>query len=127
MQTVIIDSRYRRDQAHRLIDAAPVGAVVTVSPAKRTLAQNAKLWAAISDISRAMPGGRKHPPETWKCLFLHAAGYEVQFEMGLNGQPFPMGYRTSRMTKEQMSELLEFIIQWGAANGVTFSNEATND
>jgi hypothetical protein len=124
MQTVIIDSRYRREQAHKLIDAAPVGAVMTVSPPKRTVDQNAKLWAAISDVSRAMPQGRKHPPETWKALFCHAAGYEVQFEMGLNGKPFPVGYRTSRMTKAEMSDLLEFVLQWGAENGVTFGDEA---
>ena len=123
MQTLILDSRYRRDQAHKLIDAAPVNAVLTIAPPKRTVDQNAKLWAAISDVSRAMPGGRKHPPETWKALFCHAAGYEVQFEMGLNGKPFPVGYRTSRMTVGEMSELLEFIMKWGAENGVTFTDQ----
>ena len=42
MHTVILDSRYRREQAHKLIDAAPVGAVMTVAPPKRTTDQNAE-------------------------------------------------------------------------------------
>lgn len=122
--TVILDSRYRREQAHKLIDAAPVGAVMTVAPPKRTTDQNARFWAMLSDVSRAMPGGRKHTPEVWKALFLHAMGHASRFEMGLNGEPFPVGFRSSRLSKAQMGELMEFIAAWGAENGVTFGDEA---
>jgi hypothetical protein len=125
LQTVILDSRYRREQAHRLVDAAPVGAVMTVAPPKRSTDQNKLMWALLSDISRAMPGGRKHTPEVWKDLFCHACGHAVQFEMGLNGQPFPVGFRTSKMTKDQMRDLLDFIQAWGAENGVQFGDEVT--
>lgn len=124
MHTVILDSRYRRDQAHKLIDAAPVGAVMTIEPAKRTIPQNDRFWAMLSDVSRAMPQGRKHTPEVWKCLFLHAMGHSTRFEMGLNGEPFPVGFRSSKLSKAQMGELMEFIAAWGAENGVTFSDEA---
>lgn len=123
MQTLILDSRYRRDQAHKLIDAAPVNAVLTIAPPKRSTDQNKLMWALLSDVSRAMPQGRKHTAEVWKDLFCHACGHAVQFEMGLNGQPFPVGFRTSRMTKDQMRDLLEFIMAWGAENGVQFSDE----
>ena len=118
MQTVILDSRYNRDKGHRLIDAAPVGAVLTIKAPSRTADQNAKLWAMLSDISRAMPFGKKHPPEVWKELFCHACGWAVQFETGLNGQPFPVGYRTSRMSKAQMADLITFIDAWAAENGI---------
>ena len=123
-QTVIIDSRYRREQAHRLVDAAPVGAVMSIAMPKRSAEQNSKLWAALSDISRAMPGGRKHTPETWKALFMHAMGHQSRFEMGLNGEPFPAGFRSSQLSKAQMSEMIEFILAWGAEHGVTFGGEA---
>lgn len=123
-QTVILDSRYRRDQAHRLIDAAPVGAVMTIAPAKRTTDQNSRFWAMLSDISRAKPDGRSHTPEAWKALFMHAMGHSVRFEMGLNGEPFPVGFRSSRLSKSQMSDLMEFISAWAAEKGVNFSNEA---
>ena len=123
MQTLILDSRYRRDQAHKLIDAAPVNAVLTIAPPKRSTDQNRLMWALLSDVARAMPQGRKHTAEVWKDLFCHACGHAVQFEMGLNGQPFPVGFRTSRMTKDQMRDLLGFIMAWGAENGVRFSDE----
>ena len=123
-QTVVIDSQYRRDLAHKLVAAAPVGAVMTISPAKRSTDQNARFWAMLSDIARAKPEGRVHTPEAWKALFMHALGHSVRFEMGLNGEPFPVGFRSSKLTKGQMSDLMEFMSAWAAERGVIFSNEA---
>lgn len=123
MQTLVIDSHYRRAQAHKLVDAAPTGAVLTIKPASRSTDQNSKLWAVLSDISRAMPGGRRHTPEIWKCLLMNACGHAVQFETGINGQPFPIGFSSSKLTKAQFSELLEFALAWGAEQGVRFSDE----
>jgi hypothetical protein len=124
-QVVILDSRYRRDQAHRLIDAAPVGAVMTIAPAKRTVEQNSRFWAMLSDISQAKPDGRSHTPETWRDLFMHAMGHATRFEMGLNGEPFPIGFRSSRLSKSQMSDLMEFMSAWAAEKGITLHDEAT--
>lgn len=123
-QTVILRGPEQRSLACRLIRDAPTDAIVNVKAATRTLDQNAKLWAMISDVSRAEPQGRKHPPEVWKCLFMHACGWEVQFQMGLNGEPFPMGYRSSRLTKAQCAELIEFIYSYGAEHGVEWSEPA---
>lgn len=123
-QTVVIDSQYRRDLAHKLVAAAPVGAVMTISPAKRSTDQNSRFWAMLSDIARAKPEGRVHTPEAWKALFMHALGHSVRFEMGLNGEPFPVGFRSSKLTKGQMSDLMEFMSAWAAERGVIFSNEA---
>lgn len=122
-QTVVIDSQYRRDLAHRLVAAAPVGAVMTIAPAKRSTDQNSRFWAMLSDISRAKPDGRMHTPETWKALFLHAMGHASRFEMGLNGEPFPVGFRSSQLSKAQMSDLMEFMSAWAAEKGVIFSHE----
>lgn len=124
MHKVIIDSHRNREQAHRLVAAAPIGAVMTIEPAKRTIPQNSRFWAMLSDVSRSMPGGRRHTPETWRDLFMHAMGHSTRFEMGLNGEPFPVGFRSSKLTKAQMGELMEFISAWGAENGVIFSDEA---
>lgn len=123
-QVVILDSRYRRDQAHRLIDAAPVGAVMTIAPAKRSGEQNSRFWAMLSDISRAKPDGRKHTPETWKQLFMHAMGYATRFEMGLNGEPFPIGFRSSQLSVGEMSDLMEFMSAWAAEKGIIMHEAA---
>lgn len=122
-QTEILDSPYRRNRAHRLIDAAPMGAVMTISLPKRTTDQNARFWAMLSDISRAKPDGRSHTPETWRDLFMHAMGHAVRFEMGLNGEPFPAGFRSSRLSKSQMSDLMEFMSAWAAEKGITLHDE----
>ena len=123
-QTVILDSQYRRDLAHRLVAAAPVGAVMTIAPAKRTTDQNSRFWAMLSDISRAKPDGIKKTPESWKAIFMHTLKYEVAFEQDLNGQFFPVGFRSSQLSKAQMSDLMEFMSAWAAEKGIVFSHEA---
>lgn len=125
-RAILREPRHRA-YAKRLIDEAPVGAIVTVSEATRSLEQNAKLWAQIGDISRAQPEGRRHTAETWKCLFMHACGHETQFAMGLNGEPFPVGFRSSKLTVRQMSDLIEFIYWYGAQHGVVWSDDAMPD
>lgn len=122
-QTVILGGAASRAAAKKIIDAAPMGAVCTVRPAKRTADQNAALWAKLSDISRAKPEGRMHTPEVWKCLFMSACGHAVQFESGLDGKPFPVGFRSSRLSKQEMSDLLEFVTEYGARHGVQWTNE----
>lgn len=122
-QTIQLFGEASRATAKRLVDAAPYGAVLNIREAKRTNDQNAAMWAKLSDISRAKPEGRMHTPEVWKCLFMQACGHAVQFEMGLDGTPFPVGFRSSRMTKTQMSDLLEFITEYGARHGVQFTDQ----
>ena len=123
-QTKILHGAASREMAKRLIDAAPARAVVTIRPERRSEDQNAKMWAMLSDVSRAKPEGRRHTPEVWKQLFMHACGWASQFEMGLNGEPFPTGFRSSRLSKAQMSELIECIYERGAVWGVVWSDEA---
>lgn len=122
-QTIVLREPRHRALAMQLINKAPDNACVTIKPEKRSDDQNRLMWSLLSDVSRAKPGGRSHTPEVWKELFCHACGHAVQFEMGLNGQPFPVGFRTSRMTKAQMTDLIEFIFSWGAENGVSWSDQ----
>lgn len=117
-QTVILHSPSQRSFAKQMIDRAPMDAVLTIREATRSTDQNALLWSVLSDISRAKPEGRCHTPEVWKCLFMSACGHAVQFEMGLDGRPFPVGFRSSRLTKRQFSDLIEFIYSWCAEKGL---------
>jgi hypothetical protein len=126
-QTVILHGQSQRLFAKGLIDKAPAGAVLTIREATRSVDQNSKLWAMLSDVSRAMPDGRRHTPEVWKTLFMHACGHSVQFEMGLNGQPFPTGFRSSRLTKSQMSDLIETIYAYGAEKGVVWTEPESQE
>lgn len=116
--TVILSSAAARDRAHRLVSAAPPGSVVEIRAARRTLDQNALLWSALSQISMAKPQGICKTPDAWKAIMMHACGHAVQFETGLNGEPFPVGFRSSKLTKEQCSNLIEFIFAYAAEQGI---------
>lgn len=121
-QTIILRSQAQRDTAKRLIDLAPNDAVVNVKEATRNADQNARLWAMLSDISRAKPEGRMMGPELWKAVFMQACGYEVQFLNGLDGMPFPAGFRSSRLTVRQMADLISFVSAYGDQHGVKWSD-----
>lgn len=123
-QTIILRGPSQRDLAKRLIDAAPDDAVVTVAPAKRNNDQNARMWAMLSDISRAKPEGRNWVPETWKAAFMQALGHQVQFCEGLDDSgPFPVGFRSSRLTVRQMADLITVIAEYGDRHGVQWSDD----
>ena len=122
-QTVILRGHAQRVLAKNMIDAAPINAVVRIAPEKRSQDQNAKMWAMLSDISRAKPEGRRHTPEVWKCLFMNACGHEVAFETGLDDRPFPIGFHSSSLTKAQMSDLIEFIYEYGARHNIVWSEK----
>lgn len=120
-ETFILSSRPVRQVAAGIVMNAPDGWAVTISEPKRNADQNARMWAMLTDISRAQPEGRKLTPEDWKCVFMNACGWEVAFLEGLDGRPFPAGWRTSRMTKRQMANLITYIAEYGDRNGVRWS------
>jgi hypothetical protein len=121
-QTVILRTPDQRALACAMINRAPQDAVVTIAEAKRTSDQNAKMWAMLSDVSRAKPEGRMWTPETWKGAFMHALGHEVQFQQALDGRGFfPVGFKTSRLNKRQMADLITTIYEYGDRHGVQWS------
>ena len=111
-----------RSRAHALVERAPAGHVVEIREPRRTPEQNDKMWAMLTDISVAMPEGRRMIPEEWKAVFMQACGWEQQFLEGLDGRPFPTGFRSSRMTKGQMADLITFIQAYGDQYGVRWSD-----
>jgi hypothetical protein len=113
-----------RDRAIRTIQAAPPGSIVEVRAPRRSTDQNSMLWSILSQISVAKPQGRMHTPEVWKCLAMHACGHAVQFEPGLDGSPFPIGFRSSKLTKAQFSTLIEFLFAYAAEHGIALSTES---
>lgn len=124
MQTVVLYGNSQRSSAKQLIDRAPANAVVTVREATRSTEQNSKLWAMLSEVSRAKPEGRHWVPETWKAAFMHSLGHQVQFCEGLdNSGPFPLGFRSSRLTVRQMADLITCVEEYGARHGVTFQDQ----
>ena len=123
-QTVILVGDSQRSFAKQLIDKAPKNAVVSIKEATRSNEQSAKMYAMLSDISRAKPDGRRWTPDTWKAAFMNSTGHQVQFCEGLDDSgPFPLGFRSSRLTVKQMSDLIEVIFEYGSRHGVRWTHK----
>jgi hypothetical protein len=123
MHKVVLGSRWSRDRAKAIIDKAPPGFVFEVAEPRRTLEQNNKLWAMLTDVSVSMPMGRRHTPDDWKAIFMNALNWECQFCEGLDGRPFPMGFRSSKLSKSQMAELITYIQAFGDEHGVRWTDQ----
>lgn len=112
-----------RARATAWIAKAPPGTRVEFKAPKRTLDQNSRMWAMLSDIAtQAEHCGRKYSPPQWKVLFLHACGREVQFIPALDGSTFlPWGQSSSDLSKQEMTDLIEFMFAWGAEHNIVFN------
>jgi hypothetical protein len=109
-------------QTIRLVDAAPPGAILNIRPATRTNEQNNKMHAMLSDVARAKPDGREMTTDQWKAAFMDAAGFKPTFIPSLDGESFLcLGYKSSRLTKTEFSDLIECIYEFGARKGIEWS------
>lgn len=120
---IIVTSRAERERAAAWCRKAPTGTRIEFKASKRSLAQNDRMWAMLTDVAQqAKHCDRSYTPDQWKVLFMHACGREVQFIPSLDGATFiPWGNRSSDLGKAEMSELIEFIAAWGAEHGVMFN------
>lgn len=121
-QTVRLVGDTQRQHAKRLIDEAPLGYVVKIAAETRRDAQNRKLWPMLADIQRQVPDMGGYSADDIKLRFLNALGTELRFLPELEGQGmFPVGLRSSTLTVEQFSGLVELLYAFGARNGVRWS------
>jgi hypothetical protein len=120
-QTVRLVSDRARKTAAELAFKAPHGSVANFRPPTRTVDQNSKMWAMLSDVARAKPEGRELTTDKWKSLFMDAIGIPADWEPGINGGVVNVGYRSSRLSKEQMSEMIEQMYAYGAEHGVEWT------
>lgn len=122
-QTVILRSQRQREIAHTLIDAAPDDFIVNVKEPTRNNEQNSRMWAMLSDIARAKPEDRHWTAETWKCAMMHGLGWQCQFADPLDGQggPFPIGFKSSRLSVREMAMLITAIQEYGDRHGIEWS------
>jgi len=97
--------------------------VVEIKPETRTLAQNARLWAMLTDVAKQVNWyGRKLSEEEWKHVFT-ASLAKQDVVPGIDGGFVVLGKSTSKMTKPEMSELQQLIEAFGAQQGVRFTDQ----
>jgi hypothetical protein len=123
--TLILASPSVRDKAHTWIDKAPSGTRLDFKAPRRTLPQNSRMWAMLSDVAAQVPWhGLKLSPDDWKLLFLDALKREVRMVPNLDGNGFvSLGRSSSDLSKAEMGDLMELISAFGANHGVKFHEQ----
>lgn len=111
-----------RNNACKAVLTAPDGYVVKIMPSTRSLAQNAKLWAMLSDVSTQVEWhGRHLTPHDWKHMFSSQI-LRLEVVPNLDNTGFVvLGQSTSQMSVSQMSEMIELIYAFGAEHNVKWS------
>jgi len=99
----------------------PEGTTVEFRAPRRSLDQNSLMWSLLQQISKEVVWhGQKLSSEDWKDV-LTASLRQTRVVPGIDAGSFvPLGMRTSQMTKEEISELLELIYAFGTDRGVAF-------
>ncbi|MGJ4954593.1 recombination protein NinB [Bradyrhizobium sp. HKCCYLRH2015] len=121
---IVLNTPADRQTATHWIEHAPPGSRIVFKGPQRTLEQNSRLWAMLTDVARQKRiNGRRYSTDQWKVMFLKACGQEAQFVPSLDGTGFiPYGQSSSDLTVAEMSDLIEFMFAWGAENNVVWSD-----
>jgi hypothetical protein len=95
---------------------------VEIRPARRSTEQNSKLWAMLNEVATQVEWYGQHlSPEEWKHVFT-ASLKKQRVVPGIDGGFVVLGLSTSRMSKAELSELIELILAFGAERGVDFQD-----
>lgn len=121
--TIIIASEQDRRKASLWAFKAPYNTRVEFKAPKRSLPQNARMWAMLTEVAQQVPyHGLKLTADDWKLIFLDALKREVRMVPNLDGNGFvSLGRSSSDLSKSEMGDLIELIFAFGAQHGVRFS------
>lgn len=120
---IVINSTAERNKAADWVQKAPWGTRIEFKASKRTLPQNDRMWAMLTDIADQMAWhGVKLSTDDWKLVFLDALKREVRMVPNIDGNGFVnLGRSSSDLAKGEMSDLIEIIYAFGAKHGVVWS------
>lgn len=120
----ILAHQEARNRACEAIRQAPEGYAVAISEPSRTLDQNAAQWPILQAFSEQLQwpvnGSMVYmTPEEWKTVLSAAFKREmVHIAQGLEGGVVMLGMRTSKMSKREFSEWLEFLTATASMKGI---------
>lgn len=127
---LILNGDADRAKATNWIAKAPAGTRVEFKASQRSMPQNDRMWAMLTDIQTHMERTRgiKQSVNDWKCVFLSAWGKEVRFLPSLDGTSVvPVPLSSSDLSKDEMTDFIEFIFAEGGKRGVVFHDPSSPD
>jgi hypothetical protein len=125
----ILSTPARRKFVADVVSKLKKGWRVEVKEPQRTLPQNDKMWAALTDVSEQHKhNGIELSPSDWRLVFLDAywrmKKADLRLVPNLDGTAFvPLsGRSTSDLSVPEMSEYIDLIHATGAEWGVKFND-----
>lgn len=117
---------WAEEMIRRGLPAGPV--VLILTRPRRTLEQNAKLWALLRDVARQCElvingAAVKASEEDWKEVFTAALRGEQRLAQGIDGRAVMLGASTRRMRVHELSDLIELIYAYGSERNVKWTTD----
>lgn len=123
---IILDSQANRDKASKWCQGIKFGTVVEFREAKRSVPQNARLHAVLTHFLGFKWYNQTYDIDAWKLFFLEALkGHQAQFMPGLDGGVIPIGRQTSKLDKQQFTDLMEMINVFAAEHNINIGDPST--
>lgn len=120
--TLVLVTPAIRQKAAHWAAMAPEGTRVDFKAPKRSLPQNDRMWAMLTEVAAQLPWhGIKLSADDWKLIFLDALKRELRMVPNIDGSGFVnLGRSSSDLSKEEMTGLIDLIHAFGAGHGVVF-------
>lgn len=117
---IILRSTAERSLAKAWIDQMPTHSTIRFAKPKRSLPQNDKLWALLTEVAAQVTyHGVKLTPTDWKDVFTASLKRELRHVPTIDGTGIViLGQRTSEMSVGEMADLIELITAFAAEQGV---------
>jgi hypothetical protein len=117
---LVLHNDAMRAKAIDWIRRAPRETRVTFQGPKRTLDQNSRLWAMLTELStQLLWHGQRLSTEDWKQVMLASLKQEMRIVPNIHGDGFvQLGRSSSDLSKEEMGDLMTIIEAFAARYGV---------
>ena len=124
---ITINGKVDRERASSWAWKAPVGTRIEFKAAKRTIPQNDRMWAMLTDVATQLVWhGKRLRADDWKLIFIDALKRERSEALNIvpntDGTGFVnLSMSSSDLSKDEMTDLIELIFKFGAEHGVGFN------
>lgn len=123
--TLILNSPAIRAKAANWALKVPDGTRVEFKQVKRSLPQNSRFWAMLTDVATQVRWhDMKLSADDWKLIFMASLKKEMRIVPNLDGTGFVnLGASSSDLSVAEMGDLMTLIEMFGAQHGVRFYDE----
>jgi len=125
---LVLANQHFREKAIDWICRAPVDTRVEFKGPKRSLPQNDRMWAMLTDLANQLVWyGQRMTPDDWKLVMLDALRREAHEQLRIVPNTDGTGFvnlstSSSDLSKDEMTNLIEIIFAFGAQHGVEWSD-----